>query len=96
MRDAFKATHEHVLDTSKATRTACRTRKTNWILLPDCNELIGQSLDGEVVQERRGEDRDREQETACSSAECHRPISPKALVPLAYAQTDNGFCFAYI
>jgi len=34
--------HMNMFSTWRATKTAFLTRKTNWILLPDCNELIGQ------------------------------------------------------
>jgi phage terminase large subunit len=92
-RDAFKATHEH-LRYLEGHEDGLPHPEDELILLPDCNELIGQisipkwgrNDKGKIVIESKKQ---------LAARGVPSPDYAEALV-LAYAQTNSGFCFASI
>lgn len=93
MRDAFKATHEHVRYL-EGYEDGVPHPEDEWILLPDCNELIGQvslpkwfrNEGGKIVIETKKQ---------LAMRGVPSPDYAEALV-LNYAQGGSGFHFASI
>ena len=93
VRDAFKATHEHVRYLEGHEDGVPHT-EDEWILLPDCNELIGQvslpkwfrNEQGKIVIETKKQ---------LATRGVPSPDYAEALV-LTYARGGSGFHFASI
>ena len=93
MRDAFKATHEHVRYL-EGHEDGVPHPEDEWILLPDCNELIGQvsmvkwfrNEAGKIVIESKKQ---------LAARGVPSPDFAEGL-SLCFAQTDSDFCFGSI
>ena len=93
MRDSFKATHEHVRYL-EGHEDGVPHSEEEWILLPDCNELIGQVS---MVKWFRNESGKIVIETKKQLAMRGVPSPDYAeALTLCYAQGGSGFNFAAI